>query len=77
MGPPPRLKEVTRVCPRCRRLLREYLPNTTLSWSKNRILFCPVCQLFFSSRMRDITENLSAQDKNEILESAKKPFLDP
>ena len=64
------------MCPKCRRLLREYLPNTTLSWSKNRILFCPDCRLFFSYRLRDITATLSSDDRAEILNHAQRPFLE-
>lgn len=60
------------MCPRCKHLLREYLPNTTLSWSKNRILFCPECQLFFSHKLRDISGTLSPKGREEILASAPK-----
>ncbi|MBI2822835.1 MAG: hypothetical protein HYX74_11490 [Acidobacteria bacterium] len=57
------------MCPRCKRLLREYLPNTTLSWSKNRILFCPRCRLFFNSELRDISHTLSLKEQEEILQA--------
>ena len=62
------------MCPRCRRLLEEYLPNITLSWRANRILFCRPCHLFFNTRKRDITCSLSEEERREILNSRPLPI---
>jgi hypothetical protein len=62
------------MCPKCKQLLREYLPNTTLSWSKNKILFCIRCRAIFDLRRREISGTLTPEQRAEILQSGQQPF---